>query len=105
MSRYALDTDMLTLFQEGHAAVTARFLRERAEDIAITVLTVEEQLSGWYTQVRKAKRPEKLAWAYRRLSATVRFLSRLQIQRNHQRAKAVSCPLRVPPSHQLAPHF
>jgi tRNA(fMet)-specific endonuclease VapC len=56
---------------------------------------VEEQLTGWYTQLRKAKRPERLAWAYRRLASTVRFLSRVQIidfdetaiQRYEQRKK------------------
>jgi tRNA(fMet)-specific endonuclease VapC len=79
MSRYVLDTDILTLLQEGHPEVSRRFLQEPPEDVAISVLSVEEQLSGWYSQVRKAKRPEKLAWAYRRLAETVRFLSRLQI--------------------------
>jgi tRNA(fMet)-specific endonuclease VapC len=29
--------------------------------------------------LRQAKRPQRLAWAYRRLAATVRFLSRIQI--------------------------
>ena len=36
-------------------------------------------MSGWYAELRKAKRPERLAWAYRRLADTVRFLSGLQI--------------------------
>ena len=79
MSRYVLDTDMLTLLEEGHATVGRRFLEQRPEDVAITVLTVEEQLSGWYTQVRKARRPDRLAWAYRRLAQTVRFLAHLVI--------------------------
>jgi tRNA(fMet)-specific endonuclease VapC len=79
MSFYVLDTDMLTLVAEGHPAVSQRFLQQRPEDVAITVLTVEEQLSGWYTELRKAKGPDKLARAYRRLADTVRFLSRLQI--------------------------
>ena len=43
------------------------------------MLSVEEQLSGWYTRVRKAKRPEQLAYAYSKLAKSVRFLSRLQI--------------------------
>jgi hypothetical protein len=47
--------------------------------LAISVVTVEEQLSGWYAHLRQAKRPERLAWAYRRLAAIVRFLSRVQI--------------------------
>ena len=59
-------------------------MRERARavpagEIAISVLSVEEQLSGWYTQLRQAKRPDRLAWAYRRLAQNVRFLSRLRI--------------------------
>jgi tRNA(fMet)-specific endonuclease VapC len=79
MSLYVLDTDMLTLLTEGHPAVTRRVRECPPEILAITVLTVEEQLSGWYTQVRKAKRPERLALAYRELARSVRFLSHLQI--------------------------
>ena len=79
MNLYVLDTDMLTLVQEAHPTVSQRFLQKPAESLAITVLTVEEQLSGWYTQLRKAKRPDRLAWAYRRLAANVGFLSRLHI--------------------------
>jgi tRNA(fMet)-specific endonuclease VapC len=47
--------------------------------IAVSVVTVEEQLSGWYAQLRQAKGPEKLAWAYRQLAANVRFLARVKI--------------------------
>lgn len=86
MSQYVLDTDILQLFQEGHPAVVNRVGGVAASDLAISVVTVEEQLSGWYTQLRKAKRPEKLAWAYRRLAANVRFLSRLRILDFEERA-------------------
>ncbi len=86
MSLYVLDTDMLTLVTEGHPEVSRRFLQQRPEDLAITVLTVEEQLSGWYTELRRAKRPDRLARAYRRLAETVRFLSRLQILIYHEGA-------------------
>jgi tRNA(fMet)-specific endonuclease VapC len=79
MSQYVLDTDILQLFQEGHPAVVSRVSGVVAGDLAISVVTVEEQLSGWYTLLRKARRPEKLAWAYRRLAANVRFLSGLRI--------------------------
>jgi tRNA(fMet)-specific endonuclease VapC len=79
MTLYVLDTDMLTLLEEGHPAVARRFLEQRPGDAAITVLSVEEQLSGWYTQVRKAKRPERQAWAYRRLADAVGFLAHLRI--------------------------
>lgn len=79
MILYVLDTDMLTLLEDGHPTVGQRFLQQPPEEVAVTVLSVEEQLSGWYTQVRKAKRAEKLEWAYRRLTDTVSFLAHMQI--------------------------
>lgn len=79
MIEYILDTDSLTLFQEGHPDVCERFLKQSADTVAITVLSVEEQLSGWYTQVRQAKQPARLAWAYRRLTENIRFLAQLEI--------------------------
>lgn len=79
MSLYVLDTDTLTLFEEGQPAVLRRVAAHAPGELAITVLSVEEQLSGWYTRVRKAKGPAQLALAYARLAKTVRFLSRIQI--------------------------
>src|SRR5437870_1781390 len=79
MSLYAMDTDTLTLFQKGHPVVCQRVLQHPPQDVATTVLSVEEQLSGWYTELRQAKTPEKLANAYKRLAACVRFLADLQI--------------------------
>ena len=66
MSVYVLDTDMLTLVTEGHPPASRHFLQQPPENVAITVLTVEEQLSGWYAELRRAKRPDRLARAYRR---------------------------------------
>ena len=79
MSLYVLDTNMLSLYQDGHAKVCARVHAVPASELAIAVLTVEEQLSAWYTQLRQAKSQQRLAWAYRRLADNVRFLSRLRI--------------------------
>jgi tRNA(fMet)-specific endonuclease VapC len=79
MSLYVLDTDTLQLFQDGHPQVVTRVRATAPGERAISVVTVEEQLSGWYAQLRQAKIPERLAWAYRRLAAAVRFLSRVQI--------------------------
>jgi tRNA(fMet)-specific endonuclease VapC len=79
MNLFVLDTDILTLFQRGTSTILARVAQYSSSEIAISVVTVEEQLSGWYAQLRKAKGPEKLAWAYRRLAANVRFMARLRI--------------------------
>ena len=79
MIQFILDTDVLTLIQEGNPEIGGQFLKQPPDSVAITVLSVEEQLSGWYTQLRQAKRPERLAWAYRRLTDNIRFLARLQV--------------------------
>ena len=79
MSLYVLATDTLQLFEDGHPAVVARVSALAHSELAISVVTVEEQLSGWYAQLRQAKAAEKLAWAYRRLAETVRFLVRIDI--------------------------
>lgn len=78
MSSWILDTDTLTLFQQGDRAVAQR-CAQAGGALAITVITVEEQLSGWYKELRKAKRPDRLAWAYGRLASNVKFLSQLPI--------------------------
>jgi len=79
MNLYVLDTDMLQLFQDDNPRVVAHVRATKRESITISVVTVEEQLSGWYTQLRQAKDHNRLAWAYRRLAATIRFLSQIQI--------------------------
>jgi tRNA(fMet)-specific endonuclease VapC len=78
MNAWILDTDTLTLFQQGHPPLVQRCAQASSAP-AITVISVEEQLSGWYKELRKAKRPDRLAWAYRRLTSNVAFLSQLTI--------------------------
>jgi hypothetical protein len=46
MSLYVLDTNITTLYQRGHEAVMHHALTHPPAELAITVITVEEQLSG-----------------------------------------------------------
>src|SRR5262249_26469656 len=79
MTPYVLDTDTLTLYQENHLAGVGHVAQHPPADIAITVLTVEEQLSGWYTRLRRAKDIDDLAAVYERLTATSASLGRFRI--------------------------
>ena len=49
MTAYVLDTDTLSLLQRGNPVVGAHFSRYHADEVATTIVSVEEQLSGWYT--------------------------------------------------------
>lgn len=60
MSLFVLDTDTLSLYQRGHASIVRRIAGRRPEDLAITVLTVEEQLAGWFTLLRKQTERSRL---------------------------------------------
>jgi tRNA(fMet)-specific endonuclease VapC len=79
MTLHVLDTDTLVLFQEGHADVCRHVLAYAIDELATTAITVEEELSGWYTLLRRAKGPEQLAHAYQRLVDTVEVLGRFHI--------------------------
>jgi tRNA(fMet)-specific endonuclease VapC len=73
------DTDVLTLFQLGYAEVVRRVLAWPNQELAITVISVEEQLSGWYTLLRRAKKADQMARVYQRLAENVESLARFRI--------------------------
>ncbi len=79
MSLYILDTDTLSLYQHGHAAIQSRVARLAPGELAVSVLTVEEQIAGRFAQLRKARQPDQVARAYQALANTVHHLSRLPI--------------------------
>jgi tRNA(fMet)-specific endonuclease VapC len=78
MILYVLDTDMLTLLQHGHPTVMARCLA-RAQELATTVISAEEQVAGRFIMIRRAQRPDDQAIAYQRLVDTLGFLGRMPI--------------------------
>jgi len=79
MTQFVLDTDIVSLLQHGHQTVAMQIGKYPPEDVATTIITVEEQLSAWYTLLRRAKTARELVPVYRRMSETVQFLSRLPV--------------------------
>ncbi len=79
MSFNVLDTDTLSLYQVGHAAVVRNVLAQLATDLAVSVITIEELLTGWYTKLRRAKKRDQLARAYQRLTDAVRLLTNFEL--------------------------
>jgi tRNA(fMet)-specific endonuclease VapC len=79
MRLYLLDTDTLTLFQHGHPIVTRRCAARPPGELATTVISLEELISGWYTMLRQAKRPDQLALAYQSLIDSIQFVTRMPI--------------------------
>jgi tRNA(fMet)-specific endonuclease VapC len=74
MMPYVLDTDTFSLYLHGHAAVCQNVASHSSIDLATTVISVEEQLAGWYTSLRQAKQHQQLAFAYQKLAEVVHAL-------------------------------
>jgi tRNA(fMet)-specific endonuclease VapC len=79
VNRLVLDTDILTLFQAGHPPVLQQAQACSAGQVALTIISVEEELRGWYMRLRRAKKLDQLAIVYQRLTDAIRFISKLEI--------------------------
>src|SRR5260370_1109898 len=79
MSLYVLDTDILSLYQSSNATVAKRVFNHSPEDLAVTIISVEEQLRAWFTLRRRAKKRAELAYAYERFARSVNSLSTMSI--------------------------
>ena len=74
-----LDIDMLTLLREGQRLVSERALAQPVGSVVTSVITVDEQISSWYTVLRRAKTPERVSQTDDRLARTVVFVSQFPI--------------------------
>ena len=95
MSLWVFDTDSLTLWLRGHQGIATRVSHTLPSQLATTIITVEEILRGWYTQVRRARDDDQLAWAYQALQETIEFTRRIQILAFNRAAIARYRALRV----------
>ncbi len=79
MSLYVLDTDILSLYQRGHPVVARHIALHPPSELAITVISVEEQLAGWYALLRSTTKRDQQAIAYQSLAATIPFLAQFTV--------------------------
>lgn len=77
MSLYVLDTDIVTLHQHNHPQVVARVQACVPDELAITVVTVEEQMRGRLAQIGRPG--VDLAVAYDQLRKTADYFCDLSI--------------------------
>jgi tRNA(fMet)-specific endonuclease VapC len=70
-----LDTDHLTLYQQGNAGVVGGVVRHQADQLAISVITVTEQLTGWQTALNQARDEARIEQIYIRMAQTVESIA------------------------------
>lgn len=77
-----MDTDHLSLFQRSHPTVVSRVFtasKRPSDDLATTVISMEEQLKGRLAQVSKASSSEALILSYKRLKTTFEIFSNITV--------------------------
>ncbi|MDJ0619508.1 MAG: type II toxin-antitoxin system VapC family toxin [Calothrix sp. MO_192.B10] len=79
MSLWILDTDSVSLFQNGHPNISKRISAISPENIAVTIVTFEEQVRGRFNVIRKVDSADKLVIAYSRLQATYNFFKSINL--------------------------
>jgi tRNA(fMet)-specific endonuclease VapC len=80
VSRYILDTDHFSLYQRLHPEVLERVNQIDQQQLAITVITVEEQMIGWLNAVQKAQnKSRQINWAYTQLRESVQLANQFSI--------------------------
>ena len=75
MSLYVLDTDVATLLRAKHPIVSQRVGSHAPADVVITIITVEEQLTGWFAQIRRARKRNDMARAYEQFTDAAAWLA------------------------------
>jgi len=88
---YILDTDHLSLFQNKDPIVTQRISQENPENIALTVITLQDQMKGWLKKINEYNsKPlnsnNKLVWAYKGLADEIEFFKSIRLLNFDDRA-------------------
>ena len=79
MLRYLFDTDHLTLFQLGNAAVSRRLAKQPAGAVAISVVTAEESLRGRLAQLTRARDGTARIHCYTQFATTLQSFTQFNI--------------------------
>ncbi|MCI0485749.1 MAG: type II toxin-antitoxin system VapC family toxin [Blastocatellia bacterium] len=77
MNLYVFDTDHVTLHQHNHPQVIAKLQTCAPENVAVTVVTLQEQMRGRLAQIER--RGVNLTLAYDQLRATAEYFCGLTV--------------------------
>jgi tRNA(fMet)-specific endonuclease VapC len=79
MIRVLLDTDHMSLHERGHLPLRARLASFPPEEVAVSVVTVEEMLHGRLAILAQCSAGEARVHAYTKLLETVQFFSTIPV--------------------------
>lgn len=79
MTLAILDTDHVSLSQRGHPLILQQMATLGRDNLATTIITVEEQIQGRFTVIKRVNRGQKLVQAYLDLQDTLGYFTTLPV--------------------------
>ena len=79
MTLWILDTDHISLYQRGDLNVINRLSSANPKNLAVTVISLEEQMYGRLSEIKKSTSAISLITAYSRLEITLDYLKSVQV--------------------------
>jgi tRNA(fMet)-specific endonuclease VapC len=79
MTLWILDTDHISLYQRGDLNVINRLSSVNSKNLAVTVISLEEQMYGRLSEIKKATSAISLITAYSRLEITLDYFKSVQV--------------------------
>ena len=74
MALYVFDTDIAGFIQQEFPAIIKHIQSLSVDDkLATTIITVNEDLSGWQAKCHRARDPLVRSWAYQKLQEALNF--------------------------------
>ena len=75
---WILDTDHISLFLAGNESVITQ-MGKHTNDVAITIITVQELFNGWNGKINDPKQINRLSFLYTKLWTTTNFFKAIAI--------------------------
>ena len=77
MSLWILDTNHVTHLQNSHPNVLKHLSTVNPKDVAITAITAEEQIRGWFKVMNVNS--DRCVWAYKGFKDTLTYLKKVNV--------------------------
>ena len=89
MTIWVLDTNQVSEFLGGNNTINSRVTQVSLNDIAITVVTVQEIFNGWIVKINKPSESKNLVRLYTKLSITLDFFKAVRILNFDEKASKI----------------
>jgi tRNA(fMet)-specific endonuclease VapC len=86
---YVLDTDHASLYQQGNAQIGERLKNLARNQLAVTIVSYEEQVAGRLAVARRAQTVDGRIEVYRWLQTTLDFYCRMPVLQFNQTAGTI----------------